>query len=172
MEESNRPSSPVVPATTEPVEAHEVVRFCETAGHEQDRASGSVRLADTGTRHDYCSECIDLLDDGENKVARLWRNDPCPCPSCQFSAAWKAAGQAVDALVERAEEHEGMSYAYKEALGELVDALSDDLKYEVSQTPDVQRRIAAACRLLGPEYQGYLADWMGAPLASDIEERA
>lgn len=50
------------------------------------------------------------------------------------------------------------------ALGDLVDALSDELKYEVSQSPFVQEHIAVACAALGPEYQGYLDDWMGAPL--------
>lgn len=52
----------------------------------------------------------------------------------------------------------------RDAIGDLIDALSDELKYEVFQSPHVQRHIAAACLLLGDPYLGYVADWGGAPL--------
>lgn len=48
----------------------------------------------------------------------------------------------------------------REALGELVDALSDEVRYEVSQSPHVIEKIDAACRLLGPNYEGYIGGWL------------
>lgn len=47
-------------------------------------------------------------------------------------------------------------------LGDLVGALNDELKHEVSQSPSVQEHLGVACAALGPDYHGYITDWMGA----------
>lgn len=45
-------------------------------------------------------------------------------------------------------------------LGELIDALSDEVRYEVSQSSHVIDRIEDACRELGGPYEGYIGGWL------------
>lgn len=50
----------------------------------------------------------------------------------------------------------------RDRLGALVDALSDDLAYEVLQCPDVRDIVREACYDLGGNYLPYLdRDWLG-----------
>lgn len=46
-----------------------------------------------------------------------------------------------------------------DVLGDLVDALNDDLSYEISKSPEVQRQILRAIGLLGEQYQSYADEW-------------
>jgi hypothetical protein len=45
-------------------------------------------------------------------------------------------------------------------LGELIDALSDELKHEVGQSAELCEIIDRACRVLGGSYQGYVGSWL------------
>jgi hypothetical protein len=44
-------------------------------------------------------------------------------------------------------------------LGDLIDALSDEVRYEVGESPHVVGEIDLACRLLGGPYEGYIGKW-------------
>lgn len=45
-------------------------------------------------------------------------------------------------------------------LGELIDALSDEVRDEVGRSPHVIDRIEDACRELGGPYEGYIGSWL------------
>lgn len=47
----------------------------------------------------------------------------------------------------------------RDALGDLVDVLSDEMKHEVGRSSYVIEKVRAAVALLGPEYQSYLSAW-------------
>ena len=50
--------------------------------------------------------------------------------------------------------------ALRGALGDLIDALSDELRYEVSVTPEVRRKVRGAIEVIGlTTYENYLNDW-------------
>ncbi len=44
-------------------------------------------------------------------------------------------------------------------LGDLIDALNDELRFEVGQSRHVMNEISCAVAFLGPEYQGY-REWL------------
>jgi hypothetical protein len=44
-------------------------------------------------------------------------------------------------------------------LGDLVDALNDELSYEISMQPEIQAVVRRACELLGGSYAPYLDAW-------------
>lgn len=49
---------------------------------------------------------------------------------------------------------------WKTLLGDLVDALHDELRYECGQSEHVLNHIEAACRELGEAYMGYVGNWL------------
>lgn len=46
------------------------------------------------------------------------------------------------------------------ALGDLIDALSDEVRLEISRSAHVVEQIDQACRLLGSAYEGYIGGWL------------
>lgn len=47
----------------------------------------------------------------------------------------------------------------KEVLGDLIDALNDELSYEISKSPHVQEHVKQAILALGGPWTGYLDAW-------------
>jgi hypothetical protein len=52
------------------------------------------------------------------------------------------------------------AYEYRDALGDLVDALSDEMYLTAIGSPAVKEQLQRACRLLGDNYEGYLYSWL------------
>lgn len=66
----------------------------------------------------------------------------------------------ADYLAKNAELLTAENDQLRTALGDLIDALSDELRYEVSQSAHVIDKIEAGCRLLGDAYEGYIGGWL------------
>jgi hypothetical protein len=49
--------------------------------------------------------------------------------------------------------------AFYSAVGDLIDALSDELAHEVCFAPEVRDRVAHVIGFLGDNYQSYLTSW-------------
>lgn len=66
----------------------------------------------------------------------------------------------IDYLVKVAEQLRDENDLLRNVLGDLIDALSDEVRYEVSQSPHVIDHIERGCRLLGSAYEGYIGGWL------------
>jgi hypothetical protein len=72
----------------------------------------------------------------------------------------KPTGVDVVALMEHITNQREELEATQGALGELIDALADELRFEVNESPHVKDHVQRAAVMLGGPYASYAESWV------------
>ncbi len=111
----------------------------------------------------------------QGRDATMNRSLP-PCTTCGFYhrygttdpehefSPWGCINTLRGRLEERSTRDErdlvDRNVALADALGDLIDALHDEVAYEINQSSHAVEHIKAACALLGPQYVSYIESWL------------